>query len=566
MGESVEPKKKRLTMLKALLLLSLGPMLVVAIVLTLFGWMELSTALEEDVYHELIVAAENLKSHYEIQMAETQDHQPVYDHTYIDGIKDNDIEQTLFMENVRFLTSVEAADNESGRNEGTTASEEIWKIVSSGETYTERNVPVNGEEYYVAYVPVNGVDGSVVGMAFAGKKEELVKAQILALVSKLVGASILMAVICSVIVIIVAKRIQEPLQIISVNLELLSEGQLKAKKTAKSSIAEIDSIIKSRLKLSNNLREIIGQVQEASQLLLQGGNELQSAAENTSVNADDISRAIEEVSRGSVEMASDIDKASLSVSDMGDKIEGIVTGITDLDHVAGDMDMAGQKALQIIKELDASNERTVEAIRVVAENVEATDRSVAQITTAVGLITEIAEQTNLLSLNASIEAARAGEVGRGFAVVANEISGLAAQSNDSAKKIEEFLAELVADSRRSITKMEEVGVLLREQQEKLRNTEKEFANVESGIQDTKNQSDTVDGQAKDCDRSRVQVIDIIASLSSISQQNAASTQETTASMQELNATINLVAHQAEQVREQAASLEQAMKFFRYGDS
>ena len=42
MGESVEPKKKRLTMLKALLLLSLGPMLVVAIVLTLFGWMELA--------------------------------------------------------------------------------------------------------------------------------------------------------------------------------------------------------------------------------------------------------------------------------------------------------------------------------------------------------------------------------------------------------------------------------------------------------------------------------------------------------------------------------------------
>ena len=82
------------------------------------------------------------------------------------------------------------------------------------------------------------------------------------------------------------------MQIISVNLELLSEGQLKAKKTAKSSIAEIDSIIRSRLKLSNNLREIIGQVQEASQLLLQGGNELQSSAEITSVYADDISRAI----------------------------------------------------------------------------------------------------------------------------------------------------------------------------------------------------------------------------------------------------------------------------------
>ena len=151
MRESVEPKKKRLTMLKALLLLSLGPMLVVAIVLTLFGLMELSTALEEDVYHELIVAAENLKSHYELQMAETQDHQPVYDHTYVDGLKNNDIELTLFMENVRFVTSVEASDNESGRNEGTTASEEIWRIVSSGETYSEKNVPVNGINYYVSY-------------------------------------------------------------------------------------------------------------------------------------------------------------------------------------------------------------------------------------------------------------------------------------------------------------------------------------------------------------------------------------------------------------------------------
>ena len=110
--------------------------------------------------------------------------------------------------------------------------------------------------------------------------------------------------------------------------------------------------------------------------------------------------------------------------------------------------------------------------------------------------------------------------------------------------------------------MEEVKKLLQEQQEKLRNTESEFENVSAGIRDTREHSNKVDGQAKECDASRVRVEDIIASLNDISQQNAASTEQTTASMQELNATINLVAEQANGVVGQAEALENAMKFFK----
>ena len=268
------------------------------------------------------------------------------------------------------------------------------------------------------------------------------------------------------------------------------------------------------------------------------------------------------MSKGAVSMATDIEHATEKVVDMGGKIEGIVGGINDLDNVASGMDNAGRKAMSIIQALDESNTKTVEAIQVVAQNVEATDRSVAEISSAVNLITEIADQTNLLSLNASIEAARAGEAGRGFAVVANEISSLADQSSESAKKIEEILENLVSDSKRSIEKMEEVNKHLREQQENLKNTQNEFANVTTGIQNTRNQSGLVDGQAKDCDVSRAGVIDIISSLSAISEQNAASTEETTASIQELTATINLVAQQAVEVKEQAEILEEAMKFFK----
>ena len=399
-------------------------------------------------------------------------------------------------------------------------------------------------------------------MAFAGKEEKVVDAEIRSVTTKIGIATIIVIICCAVVVIMIAKKIREPLAIIDKNLELLAEGELKPWKTAKSNIAEIDSIIQSRKRLSTALQDIIETVQHTSEELLTSGNELKVVAANTSTNAEDISHAVEEMAKGAVSMASDIEHANEKVVDMGGKIECIVGGIGDLDNVANGMDVAGKKAMNIIEALDASNAKTAEAIQVVAENVEATDRSVSEISAAVNVITEIADQTNLLALNASIEAARAGEVGKGFAVVANEISSLADQSSDSAKQIGEVLSVLVTDSKRSIEKMEEVKRHLQEQQENLKNTQNEFANVSAGIQDTRNQSDIVDVQAKDCNASRSSVIDIISSLSSISEENAASTEETTASIQELTATINMVAQQANEVQQQAQNLEQAMGFFK----
>jgi methyl-accepting chemotaxis protein len=558
----MERKKKKLTMMATLLLIALVPTVLAALVLTYVGTKSMRSSLESDVYHELIVAADGLRDYYETDITHNADGMPTYDHTYVDSMQENDIHLTLLVGDERYLTSIKDDTNPSGRNEGTTANADIWNYVSQGNQYTDRGVDINGEKYFVAYVPWSDADGNIIGMAFAGKEEALVNSEVNNASRQLLIVAIVLLVVASVVVTIIARSIKEPLVIIDKNLELLANGDLKPWKTAKSGVREIDSIIQSRKELSTALQDIVSKVQQVSNELLQNGNELQSVAADTSASAEDISYAVEEMSKGAVTMATDIEHATEKVVEMGDRIEEIVGGINDLDNVASGMDTAGKNAMQIVSALDSSNVKTVDAIQVVAQNVEATDRSVLAISEAVNVITSIAEQTNLLALNASIEAARAGEAGRGFAVVASEISNLADQSSESAKQIEAILTNLVDDSKRSIDKMEEVQEHLQEQQQNLKDTQREFSNVSDGIQNTRNQSEMVDGQAKECDDSRESVIHIISSLSETSEQNAARTEETTSSIVGLTDSINTVATKATELQEQAQILEEAMQFFK----
>ena len=480
-----------------------------------------------------------------------------------DFVKGVEADITVFYGNVRYATSLRDATT-GERIIGTTAGDAVSKAVLGGSNYESNDVTINNKPYYAYYIPLTNPDGSVVGMVFAGAPKAGVDAKISSASRIIIVIAVVFVLAACLIAIFISNGIISAIKSTQEVVGKLSAGDLTTKVDRKilSRKDELGAVGRDIQDFIKRMREIISNIQNSANGVNTSGEELESMAGQTSASADEIASAVDDISRGSVSQAEDVETAAERVSEMGSLIEEIVGNIKTLNETSLEMQKAGEDSERIIKELSESNDMTVEAIVEVQKNVQATDESVKKISEALNLIVNIASQTNLLSLNASIEAARAGEAGRGFAVVATEIQNLSEESNKSANTIGEIINILAQDSENSIRVMENVMVRLKETQEKLNETKNRFADVSQGIVTSRGGTDTINGQALDCDSARSQVVDVVSNLSAISEENAASTQQTTASMQELNATINLLAQSAASLKEMANELNSETQFFK----
>ena len=432
-----------------------------------------------------------------------------------------------------------------------------------GENYTTSDIVINGQDYFAAYIPItNGEE--VVGCAFAGMPsgEVLSQAHSVLIIIIIVGIAIL--VISTITTIISARSISNSVNNCKSAMTELASGNLNFKVDRKTINRndEIGALARAIHSTAVTLKKTVGRILDAADTLIDSSNNIQNMTSTTSIAADEISHAVEDISKGALSQAKQIETATVQINDMGEQIEGIVGGVSTLNETSTVMKSAGNDSNRIISDLSDSNDKTNVAISKIAEQVKLTDESATKIQSAVSLITSIAEETNLLSLNASIEAARAGEAGKGFAVVASEIQKLAEESSDSAKRIEDVVNNLLSESKTTVEAMKEVEVIIEEQQQKLEETKEKFKDVNNGIESSTVETDNIYNRTEECNESRNKVVDVVNNLVSIAEENSASTQQTTASMQELNATINLVSNQATDLLNLAHALQDELGYFK----
>lgn len=474
------------------------------------------------------------------------------------------IDITIFYGDTRRVTTL--MDSTTGeRMVGTQAADKVVaKVLEGGEKYVDKNLQLNGQPYFCCYIPLQNSDGSTVGMIFAGEPSSGIESYIQNQVIKTTFLNVVIILLGGVLIILFSRALSQAIQKEENVIRQLAEGNLSVQVDDKLKLRgdELGSIARALDGLIAELSGILNRLQGSSDELLKSGQSLDEMAERVNVNALEIGKAVEDMSAGAVSQAVEIENASDKIGDMGSMIQQIVGGVDKLNSTSVTMKEAGDDSAEIMQGLVASTAKTTEAIKKIGEQIYATNESAQKIREAVDIISSIASQTSLLSLNASIEAARAGEAGRGFAVVATEIQKLADESSRSAQTITDTINSLVEESNLTVEIMKEVGAIIAEQRAKIEDTQSHFTDVTEGINSSREDTTMIEERTHVCDESRKTVVDVIANLSAISQQNAASAQETTASMEELSATISLLAEAANSLKELSDEMNDDIKFFK----
>ena len=473
------------------------------------------------------------------------------------------ISYTVFFQNVRKITTL--TDSDTGlRMEGTTASEAVTStVISGGSEYLSTDLEIGGNSWYAYYLPIRNSDGSVVGMIFAGRSTDDVAASIASAarrMSIISGIILLASFAIGLTMLLVSKRIVKDV----VNgLEKLGKGDLSASFEEKNINRkdEFGDIVRSADTLKNKLNEVISATLNLSGEVTKSGDNLSTSAQTASHVSTQVAEAVGDISKGAVSQAESVETSASNTNEMGDSIDEIGVSVEDLSSATTQMLTAAKRTVEALDGLMEQNKTVMASMMDIDAQIKATNNAVKKIADASHSITEISSQTNLLSLNASIEAARAGDYGKGFGVVANEIGLLAQQSSTAATTINEIVEDLVTDSTKSMEIIEELNAAFNEQSSQLTSTKSDMDGVVTGVNSVEQNTQTISDKINMLNSSKAQLIDLIAELSAISQQNAASTEETNASMEELNATFSLISNSATDLKELADNLNEKMNFF-----
>lgn len=444
------------------------------------------------------------------------------------------IEVSIVVGNVRGATTMSDADGKSMK--GQSISETVYEKLKAGEADYDQKLKIGSKNYLAYYMPIKNASGEIYGSLFVGYDKNTVSAMTRSNIYKMVGTLCMIAVAVIVVIAFLMRSIGKVLHNTVDHLEEVADGSLDVMVQNKvlERNDELGEVSRSLQKLVSSFKEIVKNIMTASAELDSFSGEFKESFDNIKESISNINTAVDEIANGATQQAGDTQKANEEVINMGDALDSTAGNVIALTDSAQKMSDYNSSANEILEELLEISKKTNQSVDDVQKQTDETNRSAMEIQEATELIASIASQTNLLSLNASIEAARAGEQGRGFAVVAGEIRTLADQCSESADKIANVVHELLDNSNQSVHTMNEVMVSIEQQNEKLENTLKMYAQLNDEIHIVSQAIHEISAQVDGLGDTKNAVLELLESLSAISEENAASTQQTSASMIELS--------------------------------
>ena len=552
--------KGKLGYLQVILMIGCIPLTVAIIAITIYSAGKMKSELIDSTYLRLKTCTTSVEQYFTWDIREDILERDEISYQFIDSLKSDDIEQTLFIGDERFISSI--IDEKGKRNEGTKAEPEIWEQVKAGNDYKASGVEIQGEKYYVYYSPVYSDDGEILGMAFSGERQSTVDNSVAGTLMNLFIISGVLLVLCVGIMIVLAFRIRRPLMITSGYIERVADGDLSGRPECSSVISEVKTLINASTSLADKLGGIVTEVDEHAGILDDRMASLNALAEANSTSTNQIRQVMDDLSSTAVTLADNVQSVNAKVNEMGDNMSAINSEAVTLNDNSDKMNRAGQNVSESMTLVLTSSHTASDIIAQLIEQVNETNKAIASINKAVELISDITSQTNLLSLNASIEAARAGQAGRGFAVVASEIKQLADQSSQGADSIKNIADNILEKSNRSVILTGRMKELAEQEQTDIGNAKESFDILNRIIEENAAIAQTVMDKTKNLEALKLDIINSVSELSAISEENAASNEEVTARVTEIAESVNRISEDTQTVRKVSSDMKELMDYFK----
>ncbi|WP_211748447.1 methyl-accepting chemotaxis protein [Paenibacillus sp. Marseille-Q4541] len=293
-------------------------------------------------------------------------------------------------------------------------------------------------------------------------------------------------------------------------------------KRMKSSMQESD-LARQKMEL------LMNEVRHVSTVMTTSGTELNENADMAGKINKEVLSAFQEISTGIESQAGSVSDISSAMHELNESVERTL-------HASSTTSERARDAAELTKDGKIQVAELTSIIRLVSEIVEDTTQIIEKVNKEnvkiggiLSAIQDISTQTNLLSLNASIEAARAGEHGKGFAVVATEIRNLSQSTQRSSADIADILYSIQKDVGTAAIRISEGRKASIAGTASTNIIEKLFTDIDINTTEVREQAAYLENLNSQLKESSARINDELNSVSSVTEQSAASVEEVLAS-------------------------------------
>lgn len=341
----------------------------------------------------------------------------------------------------------------------------------------------------------------------------------------------------------ISGRITKPLVHLRDATKTISAGNLNTRINIKSE-NEIGELAYNFNQMVGSLGNLIVNTKQAIQVLLEQSAALRDGSNQSVQTSEAIAVAMQQISQGTSDQTIETEKTANQMTQLANEIDFVVSNANVVEKItshAKELSLKSKEAINLLTQKATENEALAGMI---AKNINEFIISMEKIQNVTGMISDITEQTNLLALNAAIEAARAGEAGRGFAIVAEEMNKLAGQSRDAARTINDMIVGIHDQTVASASSSDQAHLLVKEQMTSVLSARDAFDEIVGAMDGIIERNVDMISTIKKMNDYKEMTVNSIMTISSVSEETAASSEEVLASTEEQTAL-------AEQIRDLA---------------